>query len=424
MLSKRRAHKDSKPDDVSIQITAHEKKLKKSKRWRYGLYAALIMIILIFAEDARQLFIRVQRIAGQSTVLRDLRVVVSNDQQKKAENYFNQLYPQILESAKRFPLHWYFRHTERPEHNETLTWYEIIGLRTVAMSKLLKKYGRDDFRVEKDRCEMYRFFKRNNIPHADVLAYWSPKEDITVQLSSGILNTITRWPAFVKACHLTQGSMKATIALESEDWVTNNIVHVKSWTASKLNRFADDWERPWRAEGNSLTDTLKPGLMLQNGWHKTFNPYKQKEMAIEVKVEVLWGVAYLGVSSDLHASTIYLKDGTVELYPTLWSQVMLQPHPEQKMTWMQSHLPCVWKLAERVAHIIRCESVRIDIFLWKDHPSECVVNEISISSGMGYAMHFQYLTRAWAEPLFNKIYPPTNETEKVHPVYENFDPMK
>eukprot|EP01060_Flectonema_neradi_P005291 TRINITY_DN13505_c0_g1_i1.p1 TRINITY_DN13505_c0_g1~~TRINITY_DN13505_c0_g1_i1.p1 ORF type:complete len:450 (+),score=58.97 TRINITY_DN13505_c0_g1_i1:184-1350(+) len=388
------------------------------------MFAVLIFLIIICAEDIRQLAIRTSRIAGQSQFLLDFRVAASNGkQQQKAEMYFKEMYPKVLQSASTFPLHWYFRHTKPPPHNETLTWYEIVGLRTVAMAKLLKEHGRDDFRIEKDRCEMYRFFKRNNIPHANVLGNWSPDQSVEDIISTGVLKSVTRWPAFFKACHLTQGSMKATFAVESEQWAISNTNQVQSWVTSKLTRFADDWERPWRSEGNSLTDTLKPGLMLQDGWHKTYNPYKEKSMAIEIKVEVVWGVAYLGVCSDLHSSTQFLRDGSVEMYPTMWSKVFLEPQKEDKMTWMPSHLPCVWNLAEKVARIIQCECVRIDIFLWEGHPDGCVVNELSISSGMDYALHFKYLTRAWSEPLFHKMYPPTNDTEKVRPVYMNVDPL-
>ena len=41
------------------------------------------------------------------------------------------------------------------------------------------------------------------------------------------------------------------------------------------------------------------------------------------------------------------------------------------------------------------ECVRIDIFITHGKPNGCVINEDSISSGMNYGPHFEFLTKAW-----------------------------
>lgn len=36
-------------------------------------------------------------------------------------------------------------------------WYELLGVRIKGMADMYRASGRDDFKVEKDKCEMYRY---------------------------------------------------------------------------------------------------------------------------------------------------------------------------------------------------------------------------------------------------------------------------
>ncbi len=52
--------------------------------------------------------------------------------------------------------------------------------------------------------------------------------------------------------------------------------------------------------------------------------------------------------------------------------------------------------------------MRIDIFVQRGAPDALVINENSLSSGMAYHMHFEFLAKLWAEPHLRKWY-------RVHP---------
>ena len=50
----------------------------------------------------------------------------------------------------------------------------------------------------------------------------------------------------------------------------------------------------------------------------------------------------------------------------------------------EGHMDCAWHLAERTATLMGADQVRLDIFLARNHPGECSLNENSISSGHPY----------------------------------------
>jgi len=321
---------------------------------------------------------------------------------KKAKEYFESQYPLVEESAKNFLIHPYFTLSIK---SDNIAWFDTIGLRMRKMRKDLDRDGSDDFRVEKDRCEMYRFFQRANIPHVKVLGFWESLPDVESAIESGkIWSGVEQWPNFIKMCHLTQGSMKAV--LQVKEAAKKDSGTIAAWIRHKWRARSDDWERTWREDGNTLTDSLTPGIMVQEPWHLIDNPYKGRRMPLELKTEVFWGRAYLAVTSDLSRATCFLRDNTTEHYPTLWSQAVFAAEEETLFSkWVigQGHLECVWRLAERVAKIIGADAVRVDIFLWKDHPNDCVVNEISLSSGMQYSMHYPFLAKAWTLPHYKGL---------------------
>eukprot|EP00754_Rhynchopus_humris_P041532 Rhum_TRINITY_DN2508_c0_g1::Rhum_TRINITY_DN2508_c0_g1_i1::g.7397::m.7397 len=389
-------------------------------KWYKRIGFFLLLLAVGYYMEWHHDALRQIRIIGQSQWWLDLQLAVSSGAKataQKAEEYYNQQMPLVRESARNFKLHDYFSHTKLPNTAvEKLGWYDMIEARTHAMARLLTEQQRDDFRVEKDRCEMYRFFQRAGLPHVPVVSVFMDRKQINALAVSGeMFRNVTKWPVFIKACHLTQGSMSAVMKIESKEWAVRHSAEVVQWMGSKLGRHADDFERPWRAEGNMLTDTLQPGILVQEGWHTVDNPYAGKRTVVELKVEVLWGRAYLAVANDLGAGTIFLRDGTVERYP-LWRRTVYSALSDlaPQMQWIFEHLPCVWALAEKAAATIGAECVRIDVFLWKEHPQECTINEISISSGMGYARHFSFLARAWALPFAEKQYSVAGTKDRVY----------
>eukprot|EP00472_Partenskyella_glossopodia_P004299 CAMPEP_0197539244 /NCGR_PEP_ID=MMETSP1318-20131121/62114_1 /TAXON_ID=552666 /ORGANISM="Partenskyella glossopodia, Strain RCC365" /LENGTH=273 /DNA_ID=CAMNT_0043097909 /DNA_START=396 /DNA_END=1214 /DNA_ORIENTATION=- len=272
------------------------------------------------------------------------------------------------------------------------------------MARKLEEDGRDDFKVEKDKCVMMDFFKKNQFPMPQVLKVWKVKEIAKRDIRDDAQSLLgsTDFPVFLKCCHLTQGSSKSTIPLKSLDYVQKQWPYLSRWIDTKWKYRSDDWERPWAADMNKLTDSLIPGLLIQGPFHIPKGPGLQ---FMELKVEVLFGRAYLAVANEPYKGTILTRDGVIETYPGIVSQITnsatFNP-PETSWVTDEGHLEHVWALAERAAKIMAVDEVRIDIFIRRGDPHGLAINENSLSSGMGYRMHFAFLAKIWASGHVNK----------------------
>lgn len=83
-----------------------------------------------------------------------------------ARQYYELQRPLFQEAAANFKLHRYFATIELPK---SIHWDNLLHQRIKAFAQLLDTEGRDDYRVEKDRCAMYKFFAQNDLPVATVL---------------------------------------------------------------------------------------------------------------------------------------------------------------------------------------------------------------------------------------------------------------
>ena len=79
----------------------------------------------------------------------------------KAKNLHDQQQPLFEEASRNFQLHPYFDPrstplvlTGRPAYGQGLSWYGMLAKRTDMMAARLANDGRDDFRIEKDKCTM------------------------------------------------------------------------------------------------------------------------------------------------------------------------------------------------------------------------------------------------------------------------------
>merc|ERR1712166_1111434 len=70
--------------------------------------------------------------------------------------------------------------------------------------------------------------------------------------------------------------------------------------------------------------------------------------------------------------------------------------------------------AERTATLMGADQVRLDIFLARNHPGECSLNENSISSGHPYGAHGEHLANIWYEPHKNKWYKPYDNHLRIY----------
>ena len=128
--------------------------------------------------------------------------------------------------------------------------------------------------------------------------------------------------------------------------------------------------------------------MLQDGFAKA-------DQMIELKVEVFYGRAYLATSSpdtgpwlEKHypeCKVIALRDGTIETYCNKDERGMKYHSVTKGLDWIRTegHLERLWKLAEDAAKIMSIDYIRMDIFVRKGDPDGLVINEDSLSSGIG-----------------------------------------
>ena len=98
----------------------------------------------------------------------------------------------------------------------------------------------------------------------------------------------------------------------------------------------------------------------------------------EVRVEVLWGRAYLAL---LDGCMTFTRDGKWQNFADMSAFGTSSPVLETHWFFDEGHAACVWDVAERAAHAAGVESMRVDVFMDRGRPDGCVLNENSLSSG-------------------------------------------
>ena len=233
---------------------------------------------------------------------------------KLARLYYESQRPMVLHSARRSLLHPYFARWGEADGMHVPVAPSLITARMEDMARQLRERGRDDFKLEKDKCEMYRFFARNKLPVTRVIGMWSSLPELYTHLAdagrpgSVFTRNSSEWPIFVKACHLTQGEARSVKLIPSLASVVDQKqvraptclctwrecarregvlaqrassaraccrpAHapcvprtwpqdLREWLRSKWKMRADDRGRVWTATSNALTDVLSPGFMMQ-----------------------------------------------------------------------------------------------------------------------------------------------------------------
>ncbi len=335
------------------------------------------------------------------------------DAAQRAEAYFQSQRPLIEQNLRAganggFTLHPYFAKSVMwPDAR----WDQIIHQRVRSMGAQLTKSGASGFKIEKDKCAMFKFFEQNGIPIPRVLKVYRSREELEARLSQ-IRREVQSdpnayaFPMFLKGCHLTQGSDKGMVPLKRRDFTdTAAFNSLTAWVDRKWPQRPNDNGRGWSAVMNQLLGTLEPGMAIQGPFTgMRVSPYNTP---LEVKVEVVWGRAYLGLFADYH-DVIALRNGALEFScrdracPQWWTHGNV---PDTRLAWVveNGHMDAVWQLAERVAKDIGIDEVRVDIFINPCEPSKPVVNEISLSSGHEYMYHTDFLAKSWAGPHLTRL---------------------
>jgi len=344
----------------------------------------------------------------------------------RARAYYEEQRPHFEVAAKRFHLHQHFVDTARNFSETDTTYYDLSEKRLRAMASLLKVTGRDDFLIEKSKCVMSSFFERNQLPMVAILRNWTDHRNFTADMRSGAaVRDVTTWPIFIKFCHLTQGSARSVRAVPSAKWLADNIEELEGWVSEKWTMKANDWTRPWHESSNALTDVAPPGVFLQAPARSSQNLRTGKSYFIETKVEVLWGKAYLAIlypeGLDHVEPLVTRPNGTwhaevFDGYPAVLAAISVPMATDAWYQWIftEGHMDCAWHLAERTATLMGADQVRLDIFLARNHPGECSLNENSISSGHPYGAHGEHLANIWYEPHKNKWYKPYDNHLRIY----------
>ena len=88
-----------------------------------------------------------------------------------------------MASVKENPLHWNFMSEEYKSMvpQAGTSYYDMMRIRGEWLLNAYQKNGAewDGFRIEKNKCDMSRFFEANKIPMAPVLAYFETIEEAT-----------------------------------------------------------------------------------------------------------------------------------------------------------------------------------------------------------------------------------------------------
>lgn len=353
-----------------------------------------------------------------------------------ASIYFRSQRSQFQAAAKDYSLHWAFAQGSKLD-TAAIKYDIMVAWRFEAMVRNLKLYGRDDSMVEKNKCVMYRFFARNRIKFAPILYDSLGRgKDVLMQdaKSKKLFANVSSWPVFLKSCHLTMGGADGVLRIKNvtntdQRWVLDSETmhrHIKvqdiaGWLSAKWEMPALDKGRPWEESADILSEHLKPNFILQGPAQLSYVKKTGKHVMFEIKVYVLWGRAFLGmVISDQKKpesidNTLVIRgrnDLDMELIPkeglgSIFYLHRFRTHDEGRhLQWLvdEHHGDCVWPLAGLAAQRMKIDEVRIDIFVTMGKPRECMVNEISLSSGFGQAAFRPYMGKLWAEYHVKRSY--------------------
>jgi len=347
------------------------------------------------------------------------------NQLSTASYYWSSQWPFIEESAKHFQLHWQFSQvvgmlplTGRCDKN---VFFDMVCMRMQMFTESLERYGRDDYRIEKDHCAMLSWLRMNNLNHSHYFGEWHTLESIIDDVQSGkAWESPTHWPIDIKACQLKPPGMQGHLNVPSREWGVEHSQEVIDWLTAKWAQPCYDNHKPWTDLAKTLSPTLKPAFAMVS--NKPLAAQGGEDLDFVVMVDVIFGRAYSALRVIGMHVFLRGKDDAVEIHNAWGWRSVLYSHRIVKSTfndmWVveENHMSCVWDLAERVAKIMGADQVRVDIALTKGRPMDCLVWELTLTSNLGAPAHMRYVAKSWVLGHTNRLYSVFgNETSK--PVY-------
>jgi len=276
--------------------------------------------------------------AKEGLQLRRLSSKESKLDAEAADRYFEAQLPHFKKSMQGYPLHSHFANIQLPSK---ISFHDMIKARGELLVRQLEENGWEDFKIEKDKCAMFQFLKYNGLPHVDWLEIYrgfNDLESVLPKIRKQLLDQ-KDFPMFIKSCHITTGAAKSVRKVASRQEVEENWGTLSEWAQNMWSYRSNDWERIWAKPFNILCGALKPGFMVQHPWK-----VGRQEFPEEIKVEVIWGRAYLAFVSTgkCGGDTIILRDGSVTRYTdSLMQNVLHQGKPDPCYRWIvdEGHLP-------------------------------------------------------------------------------------
>eukprot|EP00930_Biecheleria_cincta_P023914 TRINITY_DN171_c0_g1_i1.p1 TRINITY_DN171_c0_g1~~TRINITY_DN171_c0_g1_i1.p1 ORF type:complete len:450 (-),score=87.21 TRINITY_DN171_c0_g1_i1:549-1898(-) len=336
-------------------------------------------------------------------------------QHEHAQQYYEEERPLIMEAAQRFQLHGYWSKHMKVDSMDN-SWTELLTRRVRSMRIQLEEEGREDHRLEKDKCDMLQWLERNGFPIPKVVGIWHGNVELFLKelFSRVTLSGNSTWPLFAKTCHLTQGVEDSVRMLKSPEWVLEHKQDLTAFVEQKWKKTTKDKDRIFAADSNTLSRFLPPGFVIQEAFPRP----------VEFKVLVLWGRAY--IAYVIESQGIVCRDATFEKGSRArgWGSnapVPISQVPE--LAWVEEQLPRIWQLSEAVALASGNEQIRVDIFVRKGEPDAISVNEISLSSGTLQHMHTEFVAKLWAEPHIKASYQSHPSKLPVHKLDVTSDEM-
>jgi len=161
--------------------------------------------------------------------------------------YYRRQRPFFVAASKTWQTGWYWAGIDLSGVTVDTAEYDDMVVRRFRRERaLFDLYRRDDFRTEKDKCEMIRFLEQNDLLTMETLGMWYSKGN----MSNLIVDTALakgdeqRWPLFVKTCHITSKE-KGLLRLKSRDWAKEHTTEIQRWVDGKFAVKFNDEGRDW-----------------------------------------------------------------------------------------------------------------------------------------------------------------------------------
>lgn len=184
------------------------------------------------------------------------------------------------------------------------------------------------------------------MPVATVLGVWRQNLSRFTEEAQRVVNRNRDWPLLIKTCHISMGHYKSTKPIFGK----GDFAKSQKWYSDLHALKAHDYTRSWGRTFDLLSTSIEPGFMLQRRFE---DAPKFRGAPCELKIEVLWGRAYLAAINTgapgkcSTTGAIILRDGSITKYEgPFW---YAQEEPCQRWIVDGGHMAYAWNLAEAVA---------------------------------------------------------------------------